>query len=180
MIYQLSFNKKSIIQVAITLISYTKFVYIWPCLNSLSITLFWKQGVIYTKIPILMPCQRRNLVFLLYFTLYYVCSYICSYVPWRLLLLLVIIISCLLFLSSCCLSSSALLSFSQGFLQAPKFPTSSGGKLLRCHSSSERESSLWRGRVGCHTAQNGKEKIKWKRRKTRKGAAVDTLALPCT
>lgn len=134
LIYQLSFNKKSIIQVAITLISYTKFVYIWPCLNSLSITLFWKQWVIYTKIPILMPCQRRNLVFLLYFTLYYVCSYICFYLPWRLLLLLVIIISCLLFLSSSCLSSSALLSFSQGFLQAPKFPTSSGGKLLRCHS----------------------------------------------
>lgn len=52
-------------------------------------------------------------------------------------------------------SSSTLFSFLQRFLQAFKFPKSSGGKPLRRHRSSERGNALWRWSVGCHTAQRG-------------------------
>lgn len=75
------------------------------------------------------------------------------------------------------LASSTALSLSQGFFQTSKFPQSSGGKLLRCHGLSEK--ALRGGRWECHTAKKGREKIRWKRRKTRRGTSGDILARLC-
>lgn len=75
--------------------------------------------------------------------------------------------------------SSTVLSLSQRVLQTSKFPQNSGGELLRCQGSSEGTSESATKRKGETVTQprEGKEKIRWKRRKTRKGTAGDTLAL---
>lgn len=53
---------------------------------------------------------------------------------------------------------------SQGFLQTSESPQNSGGKLVRGHSSFERERELQGGKGGCHTTDRGKKtKIRWKR-----------------
>lgn len=70
------------------------------------------------------------------------------------------------------LSLSTLFSFLQRFLQAFKFPKNSGGKLLRHHSSSERENALRRWSVGCHTAQRGNKKTTRKKEEKQEDAAA--------
>lgn len=90
-----------------------------------------------------------------------------SYLPWPFLLLL-IIIPYLLFLSFPPPPSSTVPTLSQGFLQTSKFPQSSGGKLLRCHGSFERERATERkGRLSHNWDRKREDKMKEEKKEER-------------
>lgn len=134
-----------------------------------SIMLSCKEGVNDTEVPIFVPFTWRHL------------SY--SYLPWLFLLLLVIIIIIITFIPYV-----SLLPFFANSLPCPSHRDSFKRLSLRRTQEENswdavtclRENECHRERRGgCHTADRGRQTIRWKRRKMRKGTAGDALALLC-